>query len=187
MSDATMSRRAARGSVGIALGSLLALVASATAGAVGCGSPAPAAPPPSSPSSLLGNPAPSFQRDTIDGARFTTASSLGKVVVVKFVAKYCEPCKATLPAIERLHVARPDVAIVAVSEDETESDARELASSFHLTFPVVHDRQQVLAARWRVHDLPVTYVLDGHGKVAWVGGPEKTERDLVAAIEAMKP
>ena len=44
-----------------------------------------------------------------------------------------------------------------------------------------------LAARYRVRDLPVTYVLDGHGNVAWVGGPEKTETDLIAAIEAARP
>ncbi len=103
------------------------------------------------------------------------------------MAKYCEPCVRTLPAIEKLHVAHPEIVVVAVSEDEHESDARELASRFGLTFPVVHDVQQVLAARYRVRDLPVTYVLDGHGTVAWVGGPEKSERELVDAIAATKP
>jgi hypothetical protein len=52
---------------------------------------------------------------------------------------------------------------------------------------MVHDNQQVLAARYRVRDLPVTYVLDGKGNVAWVGGSEKTEADLVAAIESARP
>lgn len=51
----------------------------------------------------------------------------------------------------------------------------------------MHDNQQVLAARYRVRDLPVTYVLDGHGNVSWVGGPDKSETDIVAAIEAAKP
>ncbi len=152
-----------------------------------CGGAKPAAAPPSSPSSLLGKAAPEFKRAALDGANVDIAAARGKVVVVKFVAKYCEPCKRTLPAIEKLHATHPDIVVVAIAEDETEDDARALAASFALTFPVVHDRQNVLAARYRVRDLPVTYVLDGKGSVAWVGGPEKTESDLVAAIEATKP
>jgi cytochrome c biogenesis protein CcmG, thiol:disulfide interchange protein DsbE len=155
---------------------------------VACGgSSPPAAPPPSTQSTLLGKPAPAFKRDAVDGSHVEVAANPGKVVVVKFVAKYCEPCIRTLPAIEKLHAKHPEIAIVGVSEDERESEARELVSTYNLTFSVVHDNQQVLAARYRVRDLPVTYVLDGHGTVAWVGGPEKTESDLVTAIEATKP
>jgi len=156
---------------------------------VACGGSngAPAQAPPSSQSSLLGQPAPSFKRDSLDGVKVEVGNAAGKVVVVKFVAKYCKPCLKTLPAIEKLHEEHPEIAIVGVSEDEHESEARELATNMGLTFPVVHDAQQVLAARYRVRDLPVTYVLDGKGNVAWVGGPEKTESDLVAAIQATKP
>jgi cytochrome c biogenesis protein CcmG, thiol:disulfide interchange protein DsbE len=152
-----------------------------------CGGSSKQAAPPSSQSSLLGKPAPSLKRSALDGSRVELGAVRGKVVVVKFVAKYCEPCTRTLPAIEKLHARHPDILVVGVSEDEHESDARELASTYHLTFPLVHDAEQVLAARWRVRDLPVTYVLDGAGNVSWVGGPEKSESDLVAAIEAAKP
>jgi cytochrome c biogenesis protein CcmG/thiol:disulfide interchange protein DsbE len=151
-----------------------------------CGGAPPAAAPPSTESTLLHKPAPAFQRDAVDGSR-VEVSAPGRVVVVKFIATYCQPCMRTLPAIERLHAKHPEIAIVGVSEDEHESDARELVNRFSLTFPVVHDQQQVLAARYRVRDLPMTYVLDGRGNVAWVGGPEKTETDLVTAIEATKP
>lgn len=154
----------------------------------GCGSSQPAAKaPPSSQSSLLGQPAPSFKRDAVDGTKVDVGSPAGKVMVVKFVATYCRPCMKTLPAIEKMHEEHPEIAIVGVSEDEHESEAKQLVSSLHLTFPVVHDQQQVLAARWRVRDLPVTYVIDGKGNVAWVGGPEKSQDDLVAAALATKP
>lgn len=151
------------------------------------GSPPPAAAPPSSKSSLVGQAAPSFKRDALDGSKVEVGSAAGKVVVVKFVAKYCQPCIKTLPAIEKLHGEHPEIAIVGVSEDEHESEARDLVSSLHLSFPVVHDAQQVLAARWRVRDLPITFVLDGKGTVVWVGGPEKSETDLVRAIQATTP
>ena len=155
---------------------------------VACGSSQPTAKaPPSSPSSLLGQPAPSFKREAVDGTKVDVGSPAGKVMVVKFIATYCQPCMKTLPAIEKMHEEHPEIAIVGVSEDEHESEAKQLVSSLHLTFPVVHDQQQVLAARWRVRDLPVTYVIDGKGNVAWVGGPEKSQDDLVAAALATKP
>lgn len=152
-----------------------------------CGGAPPAKAPPSSASSLLGQPAPAFKREAVNGSTVDVGAPAGKVTVVKFIATYCQPCLKTLPAIEKMHGEHPEIAIVGVSEDEKESEAKQLVSSMHLTFPVVHDQQQVLAARYRVRDLPVTYVLDGKGNIAWVGGPEKSQDDLVAAALATKP
>lgn len=165
---------------------LVLALALALAGCGGGGGK-PAAPPPSTHSSLLGKPAPEFRRPAMGGESVTIASSKGKVVVVKFFAKYCEPCKRTLPAIEKLHKDRADIVIIGVAEDEHEAEAREVVQTYGLSFPVVHDASNVLAARWRVRELPVTYVVDGQGNVAWVGGPERTESELVAAIESTKP
>jgi peroxiredoxin len=152
---------------------------------VACGGGTASAPP-SSASALLGKAAPAFKRESLDGSSVDIAGARGKVVVVKFVAQYCEPCKKTLPAIEKLHEQRPELVVVGVSEDEREEDARALVSAFRLSFPIVHDRSNVLAGRYRVGELPVTYVLDPRGNVAWVGGPEKTEEELVSAIEATR-
>ena len=114
----------------------------------GCGGGGgkPAAPPPSTHSSLLGKPAPEFRRPAMGGESVTIASSKGKVVVVKFFAKYCEPCKRTLPAIEKLHKDRADIVIIGVAEDEHEAEAREVVQTYGLSFPVVHDASNVLAA-----------------------------------------
>ena len=155
--------------------------------AAGCGGGKPAAAPPSSPSTLLGKPAPEFRKPAMGGESVALANAKGKVVVVKFFAKYCEPCKKTLPAIEKLHKDRADIVIIGVAEDEHEAEAREVVQTYGLSFPVVHDASNVLAARRRVRELPVTYVVDGQGNVAWVGGPERTEGELVSAIEATRP
>jgi peroxiredoxin len=135
----------------------------------------------SSPSPLAGKVAPEISRPDVDGARFALSGARGRVAVVKFIAKTCVPCQRTLPAIERLHREHPDIAIVGISEDETEDDARALVSLYRLTFPVVHDPGNVLAGRYRVTELPVTFVVDRSGTIVWVGGPEKSESDLVAA------
>jgi cytochrome c biogenesis protein CcmG, thiol:disulfide interchange protein DsbE len=135
------------------------------------------------PSALLSKPVPAFKRPTLDGAMFDTASARGKVMVVKFFAKYCEPCKRTLPKAEALHKDRADLVFVGISEDESEMDARAVKDSFGLTFPIVHDRANVLSGRFRVTDLPITFVVSVDGNVKWVGGPEQSEDDLAKAVQ----
>lgn len=144
----------------------------------------PGPPPPSAPNPLVTQTLPDFSRSTLSGARIDTEQLRGQVVVLKFFAKYCEPCKRTLPAAQALHQRNPSVAFVGISEDEYASDAEALVQSYGLTFPVIHDQGNVLAGRFRVSEMPVTFVIDGQGVVQWVGGPGQDEDDLAAAIAA---
>ena len=157
---------------------LLLVLAFATS--MGCGGPS--GPPPSTPSPLEGAALPKFQRRTVNTDKVDSAAA-GQVVVVKFFAKYCEPCKKTLPAAERLHRDRPGVLFVGVAEDEYQADVQEMIDLYQLTFPIVHDRGNVLAGRFRVQDLPITFVADKKGTIRWVGGGKTSESDLEAAID----
>jgi cytochrome c biogenesis protein CcmG/thiol:disulfide interchange protein DsbE len=127
---------------------------------------------------------PDFARPTVAGDRFDTRAARGKVLVVKFFAKYCEPCKRTLPAVEALHKERPGVSFVGISEDEHEADSVDVVRQYGLTFPVVHDEDNVLSGRYRVDEMPVTFVVDRGGQIVWVGKAKATEDGLARAIEA---
>jgi thiol-disulfide isomerase/thioredoxin len=129
---------------------------------------------------------PAFQRRALDGSTFDTGAHPSGVVVVKFFAQYCEPCKKTLPAAEKLHRDRPDVFFVGVSEDESASAAQNLVSLHGLTFPVVHDAGNVLAGRFRVSEMPVVFVSGRDGAIAWVGGPEQSDDALARAVESLR-
>ncbi len=161
-----------------------ALVA-ATVALVGCPKKSPGGPPPpSAPSPLHDGAAPDFSRPSLSGEQVDTAALRGQTVVIKFFAKYCEPCKRTLPAAEQLHRDHPEVAFIGISEDESQSDTEALISTYGLTFPVVLDRGNVLAGRFRVSEIPVTFVVDAQGIVRWVGGPGQSEDDLARAVAA---
>ncbi len=153
--------------------------------AAACAS-APPKLPPTANSPLLEKPLPEFERPTLDGKRVATKSLVGRPVVVKFFAEYCKPCQRTLPAAERLHRENPDVAFIGVSEDERESTARSVVQQHGLSFPVVLDRGNVLAGRFRVGEMPVTFVVDRRGVVRWVGSSDQTEADLKQAVGAVK-
>jgi len=143
------------------------------------------APPPSSPSRLLGEALPTFRRPTLQGGTFDTAASPGQVVVVDFFAAYCKPCQRSLPAQEALHRKQPGLTIVGVSLDDTPDNAWKSVRRHRLTFPVVHDSGNVLAGRMRVTELPISFVVDGGGRVRWVGGPDQPYDALERAIAAI--
>jgi thiol-disulfide isomerase/thioredoxin len=104
--------------------------------------------------------------------------------VVKFFAQYCAPCVRTLPEVERVHRARPEVAFIGIDEDDSEGSARALATSFGLTFDIVHDRDNVLSGRFRVSELPMVFVVGPRGTIAWVGNEKTTEADLLRVIDS---
>lgn len=160
---------------------LAALAYAALEAAGGCRPP-----PPSLPSSLWGAPAPTLRHRAIDGREVDSAALRGRVVVVEFFASYCEPCKRSLPALERLHRRERGVAVVAIGEDESPAKTRSMAATFGLTMPVLHDAGNVLAGRFRVDGLPSAFVVDGRGLVRWVGGAaERGElRRVIAALRA---
>lgn len=143
-------------------------------------------PPPSLPSSLWGAEAPALQHRAIDGRIVDGAALRGRIVVVEFFASYCEPCKRTLPALQRLHRRGRGLAVIAVGEDESPAKTRAMAASFGLTMPVIHDAGNVLAGRFRVDGLPSAFVVDTRGVVRWVGGGAEAGelRRVIAAVRS---
>jgi cytochrome c biogenesis protein CcmG/thiol:disulfide interchange protein DsbE len=141
--------------------------------------------PPSAQSAVLGAVMPAFKRPSVQGPIFDTATAAGRVVVVDFFAAYCLPCQRALPAVERLAHERRDVMFVGVSLDDDAGLAMRQVLRHRITFPVVHDAGNVLAGRFRVIDLPATFVIDSAGRIAWVSGAGQPEGALDRAVAAV--
>lgn len=163
----------------------LRLAAVAIVALAACGRPKPAAMPPSAQHPLLGRPFPAFKRPALSGETVDSASAKGSVLVVKLFAKYCEPCKKTLPAAEKLHRELPQVRFIGIAEDDSRAAAEAVVSEYQLTFPVVMDSGNVLSGRLRVSDLPVTFVVGADGGIRWVGGPDQAESALSDAVQTV--
>ena len=161
----------------LALGLTSTLVSSA-----GCGRPPV---PASAKSPLLGKPLPKVQQRAIDGREVDSHAGDHGSVVVKFFAQYCEPCKRTLPAAQALAAERSDVLVIGIAEDEDESVVRQLVATYGLTFPVIHDRGRVLSGRFRVVDIPMSFVAGLDRQLRWVGGPGQGPSDLEQAVDAL--
>jgi peroxiredoxin len=142
-----------------------------------------ALPPPSAPSALLEKPAPSIERRALDGSTVSSAALRGRPVLIEFFAEHCKPCLKSLPALAELSASAPELVIVGVSEDEDEATAVRLKADLGLAFTVIHDRDHVLAGRYRVVDLPATFVLDPRGNVRWYGDRPHDAAELERVVE----
>src|SRR5436305_3021019 len=85
----------------------------------GCGSP--------STGPAVGQVAPDFSGQTLDGTPFRLADLRGKVVVLDFWATWCPPCRAMIPhereMVQRL--AGKPFALIGISADSEEAALRD--------------------------------------------------------------
>ena len=146
--------------------------------------------PPSAGNPLLGQPLPEIHRRSLDGHAIDKGLVQGTPVLVKFFADYCQPCKETLPAAERIHEAYPDVTFLGIDEDDTSETASDVVRRYGLTFPVIHDAGNVLAGRFRVSrdadDLRGRPATASSGGSAPKGRPEDSLRQAVQAARAAR-
>jgi peroxiredoxin len=142
-----------------------------------------------------GAAAPAFSLARLDGSgRVSLASLRGKTVVLNFWASWCDPCKREAPTLERVwrEYRGRGVVVLGVDSGDARSDARRFLAAHGITYPIVVDPDQLVAAdSYGVPGLPVTFVIDPAGRIVGGGvlGPisdkgyaETFHRDLEAAL-----
>lgn len=97
-----------------------------------------------------------------------------KAVIISFFATYCEPCKRELPFLQALYneYKDKDLLVLSVSIDKEEAEVKkvqDLIEQHKLTYPVLHDRYNIVAKRYFVQKLPNLYIIDENQKVTKVG------------------
>jgi len=117
---------------------------------------------------LIGEPAPSFDLpDSRTGEQVALAAFRGRPVVLNFWATWCAPCRAEMPALERLALsAGAQLHVVTISADEP-TLVRKFLESGGYTLRCLLDATGIASDRYGVDKLPRTVVLDRDGAVAW--------------------
>jgi len=143
----------------------LGLVSLGCAGAGGGGaSPSSASHP------LLGGPAPAFElREVGGGATQSLAAHTGKVVIVDFWATWCEPCRQSFPAYQKLLTELGSgVVVVGISQDDDPKGIASFVSDTGVKFPIVWDDGKSVAKAYDPPTMPTAFVIDKSGIVRFV-------------------
>ena len=113
------------------------------------------------PAPRKGFSAPDFTLDLLGGGQVTLSELRGKVVVINLWASWCPPCRAEMPAIEKMYQTYRDLGVVALGVNTTyqdsEPDAAAFVREYGLTFPIPLDRDGSVSQRYALSGLPTTF------------------------------
>lgn len=140
------------------------------------------------PSPRVGFAAPDFTLDLLGGGEVTLSELRGEAVIVNLWASWCSPCRAEMPALQRIYDANRarGLEIVAVNTtfQDSEAGAAQFVREFSLTFPVALDRAGEVSRSYLLRALPTTFFIDRSGVIRQVvlGGP-MSETTIQTTVE----
>jgi thiol-disulfide isomerase/thioredoxin len=121
----------------------------------------------------VGESAPPFSLPQWEGATLNLQDYRGRVVILNFWATWCTPCKAEMPLLEDIAQRYGNqVVVIAVNYGDDPGYMGPFLEKMQLSYPIVLDRDLVVARQYQVVALPTTYILDAEGRIqAKVFGP----------------
>jgi thiol-disulfide isomerase/thioredoxin len=134
----------------------------------------------SDPTATVGEPAPDFTVEVLDGGDFTLSRHLeetGQPVVINLWASWCAPCRDEIPALSAFAGEHPEVTVLGVAVEDRPEDSLALATELQPAYPLALGTAGFEDA-YPNFGLPVTYFLDAEGVVTEIYNGILTEEKL---------
>jgi thiol-disulfide isomerase/thioredoxin len=146
----------------------------------------------------VGSAAPALQVSRWIKGNGLSKFEFGKVYVVEFWATWCPPCRDSIPHLTKMARAyRDKVTFVGVNvfegkpgktvEDTVDSFVRDMGDN--MDYLVARDTgSDAMAKTWLQaagqNGIPCAFIVDGGGKIAWVGHPMDSMKEAIDAVLA---
>jgi thiol-disulfide isomerase/thioredoxin len=163
---------------------------------------------------MVGDPAPKLEVSRWLKGQPVAAFEGGNVYVVEFWATWCVPCREQFPHLSKLQAQHGDkVRVIGVSvweprPDEVESFVKEQGErmAYRVAADDVppapegtdnlsrwgteHGKMSLAwmkASGWTNEGIPTAFVIDGRGRVAWIGDPLDLDAPLAKVVDGSWP
>ena len=115
----------------------------------------------------VGNLAPGFQLQNLDGEVVSLSGLRGRPVMLNFWASWCGPCRYEMPFIQEIYEEwtgkPPSVVVLAINVGESASTAKNFMQSYNLSFPVLLDTRKDVTRKYNIIGYPTTFFIDKNG------------------------
>jgi peroxiredoxin len=132
--------------------------------------------------------APDFTLQDLSGKKVHLADLKGRVVLLEFWATWCPPCRAEIPAMERLHAqyGSKGLTVLAIALDEGGWDGvKAFAAERKISYTVLRGSDDV-SSKYMVRLIPSTFLIDKEGNIRkqFMGGGSDTsvEQEIKALL-----
>jgi len=121
--------------------------------------------------------APEFELKTMEGEAVKLSDLRGQAVLVNLWATWCPPCRAEMPAIEKVYNEYKDQGFVVLAINMTYQDTfaniAPFIEEYGLTFPILLDETSQVGTAYQLRSLPSSFFIDRGGMISEVviGGP----------------
>ncbi len=106
---------------------------------------------------------------TTDGTTSTLAEYRGDALVVNFFASWCAPCRAEMPDLEQVHLARQDeVRFIGINHDLDEATWRSFVDETEVTFETVFQPDTEIFTALDAKGMPTTALVSADGEVVYL-------------------
>ncbi|MDO9027229.1 MAG: redoxin domain-containing protein [bacterium] len=142
---------------------------------------------------VVGRPAPEFSLPDLDGAMYKLSDHRGKVVVLDFWATWCQPCKLSLPLVDKAFLASQDKGVLFFAVNLEGTDKKDLVKSFWdqkgYGFPVLMGGMMGngIDKVYQITGIPTTFVVDKAGIIRYrhIGYRQNLDQLLTREIEEL--
>lgn len=114
---------------------------------------------------MEGKPIPAFRFQTIDGKIYTSANTRGKIVLFKCWFIDCAPCRAEMPALNRLvqkYRNRKDILFISLALDQKPA-LKKFLKTTRFNYETVAGQKEYMTSRLHVQLYPAHYLINKSG------------------------
>jgi|SaaInlStandDraft_4_1057021.scaffolds.fasta_scaffold43481_2 peroxiredoxin len=112
----------------------------------------------------IGNIAPDFELNDINGNSVKLSDFLGKPVLINFFATWCGPCRHEMPEFQNIY-DQNEIIILGINLQEPIESVILFKDELDLTFPLLIDPKSEIKTMYQVITQPVTYFIDSTGTI----------------------
>jgi cytochrome c biogenesis protein CcmG, thiol:disulfide interchange protein DsbE len=131
-------------------------------------------------------PAPLFDTPDLFGKPQRLTDYKGEVVLVNIWATWCAPCRAEMPALDRLFQARKDRGFVVLGmSDESVAAQRKFQDEVKVSYPLLTLTGDVPHFYRDIARYPAMFLIDRHGRLRSTPNPGQPFERVVASVDAL--
>lgn len=137
----------------------------------------------------IGELAPNFTLENLEGELVSLSDYRGKGVFINFWATWCEPCKREMPYMEAQYKAMQDkgIEILAINISESNVAVNSFKNRLGLTFPILLDRDRSVTNRYGIIPIPSSFFIDKNGIVVSRVDGEMNEQQIKEQLKLIQP